>query len=129
MRFVIFSQGSAVKDGSWGSTDLMAWSVAEPDIYLISACLPTLRPILNQLFGRAVSTTNSSSRYAERYGNTGGSAFNSKMNGTISESAIYGDEVQLVSVIGKERKDSAEDGLGQLGIYVQREVNVQISRQ
>ncbi|KAJ5659969.1 hypothetical protein N7507_006420 [Penicillium longicatenatum] len=129
MRFVIFSQGSAVKDGSWGSTDLMAWSVAEPDIYLISACLPTLRPILNRLFGRAVSTTNSSSRYAERYGNTGSSAVNSKMNGTVADSAIYGDEVQLVSVIGKERKDSAEDGLGQHGIYVQREVNVQISRQ
>ncbi|KAJ5939623.1 hypothetical protein N7466_002757 [Penicillium verhagenii] len=127
MRFVIFSEGSAVKDGSWGSTDLMAWSVAEPDIYLISACLPTFRPILNKMFGRAV-TTQSSSRYAERYKNSGGSTANSKAHATVLESALYGDEVQLVSVIGKERDSNPEDGLGLGGIYVQRELNVEVSK-
>ncbi|KAJ5267115.1 hypothetical protein N7478_009923 [Penicillium angulare] len=124
MRFVIFARGNAVKDGSWSSTDLMAWSVAEPDIYLISACLPTLRPILYKLFGKDGSTANSTSRYGERYGGTGGSRGNSKANPTsYNETGLYGDEVQLVSVVGKESKERMSDH----GIYVQREVNVEVS--
>ncbi|KAJ5093421.1 hypothetical protein N7456_009282 [Penicillium angulare] len=124
MRFVIFAKGNAVQDGSWSSTDLMAWSVAEPDIYLISACLPTLRPILYKLFGKDGSTANSTSRYGERYGGTGGSMGNSKViPASSNDTGLYGDEVQLVSVVGKESKERMSDH----GIYVQREVNVEVS--
>ncbi|KAJ5292192.1 hypothetical protein N7478_001443 [Penicillium angulare] len=127
MRFVIFAKGNAVQDGSWSSTDLMAWSVAEPDIYLISACLPTLRPIMWKLFGKDKSTTNSNSRFGERYGygGTGRSMGNSKIRHTANETGLYGEEVQLVSVMGKASKES--DHLNENAIHVQREVNVEVS--
>ncbi|KAJ5723302.1 hypothetical protein N7488_001337 [Penicillium malachiteum] len=128
MRFIIFAEGNAVQDGSWSSTDLMAWSVAEPDIYLISACLPTFRPLLTRIFGREGSTANSNSQHANRYGGTGPSAANnSKENNTALESALYGDEVGLVSFIGKQSNKSEEERIGDDGIYVSREVNVQVS--
>lgn len=100
----------------------MSWSVAEPDIYLITACLPTFRPILIRIFGWEGSTAQSTSRYGNTYG-----AANSKSNATVVESALYGDEVQLVSIIGNEASASQEDGLEQKGIYVQKQVDVEFS--
>ncbi|KAJ5624536.1 hypothetical protein N7510_000845 [Penicillium lagena] len=137
MRFVIFYQGNAVTDGTWSSTDLMSWSVAEPDIYLISACLPTLRPLLNRLFGQNGSTTNSSSRYGKSFKGTNNSIANPKTNlstqpqdmDKYSDSALYGDEVQLVSIVGKERDPNRDEAFSQDHIYVQREVNVLVSEE
>ncbi|KAJ5101296.1 hypothetical protein NUU61_003518 [Penicillium alfredii] len=126
MRFVIFTRGNAVTDGSWSSTDLMSWSVAEPDIYLISACLPTLRPLLNRIFGRDGST-NQSSRYANGYGGGAGSAVNSKPTAVTMDSTLYGDEVQLVSIVGKQGSESRDGPMERDHIYVQREVNVKVS--
>lgn len=124
MRFVIFSHGNAVTDGSWSSTNLMSWSVAEPDIYLITACLPTLRPILTRVFRWEGSTAQSTSRYATNSYSYG--AATSKANATVVESALYGDEVQLVSIVGNESHESRED-LERKGIYVQKQVDVQYS--
>jgi len=132
MRFVIFSQGNAVTDGTWSSTDLMSWSVAEPDIYLISACLPTLRPILSRIWGRNGSTTNSSHRYGKSFGGTVGTNANYKPNSgaqtqqsdNYCDSALYGDEVQLVSIVGKEANTNRVEVRDQDRIYVEREVNV-----
>lgn len=34
------------------SADLSIWSLVEPGIYLITACLPTLRPLLRKFVGK-----------------------------------------------------------------------------
>jgi len=50
LRFSNFFQGgSAVEDGTWSSVDLMIWTLVEPNVYLIAACLPTYRPIFMHL--------------------------------------------------------------------------------
>ena len=45
VRFTIFFQNEAFVDGTWKSVDLMTWTLIEPGIYLIAACLPNLRPL------------------------------------------------------------------------------------
>jgi len=42
----LFFKGNAVADGTWASVSLMTWTIVEPDVYLIAACLPTYRPLL-----------------------------------------------------------------------------------
>ena len=46
LRFDSFFKGNAFSDGTWSSVNLMTWSLVEPDVYLIAACLPTYRPLL-----------------------------------------------------------------------------------
>ncbi|KAJ5854278.1 hypothetical protein N7534_006821 [Penicillium rubens] len=45
VRFVMFGMTSVVVDGTWSSVDLMTWTLVEPNVYLISACLPMCRPL------------------------------------------------------------------------------------
>ena len=59
LRFTSFFHGSAVEDGTWGSVDLMTWTIIEPDVYLIAACLPTYRPLLVKILAKSkVSLTS-----------------------------------------------------------------------
>ncbi|TVY80878.1 hypothetical protein LSUE1_G005420 [Lachnellula suecica] len=46
VRFISFFRGDVIRDGTWSSVDLMIWTVVEPAVYLIAACLPTYRPLL-----------------------------------------------------------------------------------
>lgn len=49
---------------------------------------------------------------------------------TVPDSGLYGDEVQLVSIVGKESQSrGSRDGpFNEAGIYVSREVNVEVSK-
>ncbi|KAF2475277.1 uncharacterized protein BDR25DRAFT_382215 [Lindgomyces ingoldianus] len=49
IRFAIFFDVSALKDGTFVSAELATWSLVEPGIYLLAACLPTLRPLVLKL--------------------------------------------------------------------------------
>jgi hypothetical protein len=44
-------------DGTYVSADLVIWSVVESGMYLIAACLPTLRPLVLKFFNKARETT------------------------------------------------------------------------
>ena len=54
IRFAVFFTEDAFADPTWASIDLNKWTVIEPGMYLISACLPSLRPLLTKFkFGSA----------------------------------------------------------------------------
>ncbi|KAG9231117.1 hypothetical protein BJ875DRAFT_129805 [Amylocarpus encephaloides] len=44
IRLIVFSTLSSDPDFSYSATDTVMWTVIEPGIYLIAACLPSLRP-------------------------------------------------------------------------------------
>lgn len=48
IRFDSFFHGNAIADGSW-TVQLPIWTMVEPNIYLIAACLVTYHPLLNKL--------------------------------------------------------------------------------
>lgn len=106
----------------------MIWSIIEPNVYLISACLPTMRPILAQVFGHSES---SDYEYDTGYRNKSGSLPNANSNPAAQNRAfdprfdpgLYGDEVHLVSVAVKGSDTSMEQSLNDQ-IHVQREVGV-----
>ena len=47
MRCVAFFHADPMKDSLWDGAVYMQWTVIEPGCYLIAACLPCLRPLLN----------------------------------------------------------------------------------
>ena len=49
IRFASFFTTDAVTDGTWASVNLMTWTVLEPGVYLIAACLLTYRPLFAYL--------------------------------------------------------------------------------
>ena len=54
VRFVIFFDvETLLSDGTFISADLITWSLVEPGMYLIAACLPTLRPLFRELRSRS----------------------------------------------------------------------------
>ncbi|KAI2641734.1 hypothetical protein GGS26DRAFT_15108 [Hypomontagnella submonticulosa] len=57
MRLVLIFQLGATTDPSTGGLTLGIWSGVENNLAIICACLPTLRPILAQLFPKLLSTT------------------------------------------------------------------------
>lgn len=52
IRFSVFFNVKALAtDGTYVSADLAVWSLVEPGMYLLAACLPTIRPLLLKVFG------------------------------------------------------------------------------
>lgn len=49
VRLVMFSRNNAFNDQTWRSVTLMTWTDVEASIYLIAACLPSLRPLARSL--------------------------------------------------------------------------------
>ena len=68
-------------DVTWNTTHALIWSIVEPCIGIISACLPTMRPLLRRLFPNCFTTnelgisssTSSMSRRAKGTAYPGGS--------------------------------------------------------
>ena len=49
LRCVAFFVNNPLVDGTWISVTFLNWSIIEPGVYLIAACLPCYRPLLNYL--------------------------------------------------------------------------------
>lgn len=49
MRFHTFFSTNSFTDGTYNAVELISWTIAEPGIYLISACLLTYRPLLDRV--------------------------------------------------------------------------------
>ncbi|CAD6582767.1 MAG: hypothetical protein ASARMPREDX12_001032 [Alectoria sarmentosa] len=60
LRMNFFFRKDVFLDPTWTAVPLQEWSLVEPGVYVIAACLPTLRPLLVQLtpriWARVVST-------------------------------------------------------------------------
>ncbi|KUJ13242.1 uncharacterized protein LY89DRAFT_672467 [Mollisia scopiformis] len=50
LRLVIFITIDVFQDITWLSIDIMTYTTAEPGVYLIAACLPSLRPLFKGIF-------------------------------------------------------------------------------
>ncbi|KAL8753487.1 MAG: hypothetical protein Q9199_005015 [Rusavskia elegans] len=49
-RPIAFSHGNkAFEDWTWQSTYLVSWSIVEPSMYLVAACLPGLWPLFSHI--------------------------------------------------------------------------------
>ncbi|KAF2790860.1 hypothetical protein K505DRAFT_364341 [Melanomma pulvis-pyrius CBS 109.77] len=58
IRFSVFFNVKALAtDGTYISADLAVWSLVEPGMYLLAACLPTIRPLVLKVFGRDQRST------------------------------------------------------------------------
>lgn len=55
-RFTSFFRNDTITDGTFSSAELISWTIVEPGVYLIAACLPTLRPLIQ----RVLQSTRSS---------------------------------------------------------------------
>jgi hypothetical protein len=49
LRFNGFFQNNSFTDGTYAGVELMIWTQTEPGVYLICACLPTFRPLLEKV--------------------------------------------------------------------------------
>lgn len=48
-RFVSFNKTNSFVDPTYNAVELLIWTLAEPGIYLLSACLVTYRPLLEKV--------------------------------------------------------------------------------
>ena len=81
-RFTTFFRNNAISDGTFASVELMSWTIIEPGIYLMAACLPTLRPIFQRLF-KDRSLSHPSTEWTPKYSDGSGerSTANIKLEG------------------------------------------------
>lgn len=47
IRATIFFGTEAFADETWASVDLVGWSIIETSVYIITCCLPNLRPLIS----------------------------------------------------------------------------------
>ncbi|KAB8270073.1 hypothetical protein BDV30DRAFT_250951 [Aspergillus minisclerotigenes] len=52
IRCVAFFQHDPLEDGTWASVTFVNWSIIEPGVYLLAACLPCYRPLIKALCQR-----------------------------------------------------------------------------
>ncbi|TVY27489.1 putative membrane protein [Lachnellula hyalina] len=73
VRFVIFLTVPLAKDLSYYGARVTIWTTVEPGVYLIAACLPSLRPLLNY-FNVPVESVRSRCRSTKKGSSKGNSA-------------------------------------------------------
>ncbi|KAI1812805.1 putative alpha-xylosidase [Poronia punctata] len=49
LRFIAFYNKNSFKDSTYNAVELIIWTVCEPGVYLIAACLPICRPLVDKL--------------------------------------------------------------------------------
>lgn len=67
ISFTNIFQKNAIIDGTFASVDLMSWTIIEPGIYLVVACLPPLRPLIHRI-AKAASHTYLSKQWTPKHG-------------------------------------------------------------
>jgi hypothetical protein len=86
----LFFRLNAFSDATWASTQLMPWTLAEPGVIFICACLPALWPMIiffmPNLFGSRVKSGNKASHYGQIGSNQRGveSSFHGHSQGLAS---------------------------------------------
>lgn len=65
-RFTTFFRNDAITDGTFSSVELMSWTIIEPGIYLMAACLPPLRPLAQRFLKDTVLARLSTKRISKQ---------------------------------------------------------------
>ncbi|KAF7908362.1 uncharacterized protein EAF01_004117 [Botrytis porri] len=60
IRFSSFFGSNSFTDSTWTSVEHMTWTQVEPGVYLISACLPTWRPLIEKILPRIIHPSKTS---------------------------------------------------------------------
>lgn len=122
IRATIFFGTEAFADETWASVDLVGWSIIETSVYIITCCLPNLRPLVSHYtpawLKRAVRSSVTRSTGATSKGLSGihkstsfGHSLTSKRGHNVTEDAIEltgrGDSRAWVRVDSMEALDSA----------------------
>ncbi|TRX88390.1 hypothetical protein FHL15_010703 [Xylaria flabelliformis] len=72
IRFALFIEYNALTDPTFTDVQLLSWTVAEPGIIFISACLPVLRPLIVRFASAAgLTSTNHSGSFELQQGSSG----------------------------------------------------------
>jgi gamma-glutamyl:cysteine ligase YbdK (ATP-grasp superfamily) len=122
-------------DITWVIGDAMIWSNVEPCIGIVSACLPTLRPLLRHIppLRRLVGSTQRN-RPSEPTNPSAGDSMTASANHSAYRSGTSKrghfrpeeDEILLTTDVGRERRDetaSAKSSGSQEAIAMQIRVN------
>ncbi|KAE8323483.1 hypothetical protein BDV39DRAFT_217727 [Aspergillus sergii] len=67
LRMTIFFQENALTDPTWASVNLGIWTVLEAGIIIISACLPSIWPLIVRILPRKLVSKHSSKTRGHRY--------------------------------------------------------------
>ncbi|OGM43365.1 hypothetical protein ABOM_008721 [Aspergillus bombycis] len=67
LRMTIFFQENALTDPTWASVNLGIWTVIEAGIIIISACLPSIWPLIVRILPRKLMSKHSSKTRGQRY--------------------------------------------------------------
>lgn len=81
IRFHTFFENNSFVDGTFTAVELLIWTQVEAGTYLISACLPTFKPLLERVgLKMGLSGMTRHGGTSDRYGNGDayGSSFRSK---------------------------------------------------
>ncbi|ESZ94893.1 integral membrane protein [Sclerotinia borealis F-4128] len=72
VRCVEFFTHNPVEDGTWNGVRFLYWSIIEPAVYLIAACLPCYRPLIKpftrKLNGSLATRERTNSKHISGYG-------------------------------------------------------------
>ena len=66
VRFAEFFVTDALSDPTWNSVVLLTWTMIEPAIYLVAACLLTYRPLLKKVGDRLHMSVDTASRNSQK---------------------------------------------------------------
>ncbi len=66
MRFTAFHRTNSFTDPTYNAVELIIWTLAEPGIYLIAACLMTYRPLLDKVSSKIKTNINSGQQSSDR---------------------------------------------------------------
>ena len=64
LRSVAAFEGNSITDGTWISVTLLNWSIIEPGVYLIAACLPCYRPLVSHFMKDRVASRHTENQYS-----------------------------------------------------------------
>ena len=114
IRFTSFFTTDAVTDGTWASVNLMTWTVLEPGVYLIAACLPTYRPLLAYIRNREPLSTLHLGRNPHKHSATYGEHGTRAIPLAPKKGLVQEDWVSNVTMAGFERLEGGEMGARQV---------------
>lgn len=83
-----FFELNALSDNTWASVQLMSWTLAEPGIILICACVPSIWPILRRL--NIVNSMSRKSGYSPQKGKSGYGSHQTEDVESQQRSEIFG---------------------------------------
>jgi len=85
IRFTTFFQNNSFTDGTYSAVALLTWTQVEAGVYLVSACLPTYKPLLERIGTNTISRVAQGSKVSKGYSGSYGAGRNRLDDTSISD--------------------------------------------